>query len=157
MAVYERTAWIRAPLDDVWRFHSTPTGLVAVSPTWLRLVVERAAGPEGRPTDEFSEGTEVTLSIRPFGLGPRQRWTSRIVSRTREPDRAEFRDEMLDGPFTTWVHTHRFEATAGGTRMTDRVRYELPLGPAHGLSRLAWPGFALVFADRHRRTRANLE
>lgn len=153
MAVYERTTRIRAPLETVWQFHSSPDGLAAVSPSWLRLRVERVTGPDGRPVEGFAAGTEVTLSVRPFGLGRRQRWTSRIVARERRAERAEFRDEMLDGPFRRWVHTHRFEAVPSGTRMTDRVEYELPLG----LSGVARPGFALVFADRHRRTRAILE
>lgn len=153
MAVYERTTRIRAPLETVWQFHSAPDGLAAVSASWLRLRVERVTGPDGRPAEGFAAGTEVTLSVRPFGLGRRQSWTSRIVARERRAERAEFRDEMLDGPFRRWVHTHRFEAVPRGTRMTDRVAYELPLG----LSGVARPGFALVFADRHRRTRALLE
>jgi ligand-binding SRPBCC domain-containing protein len=33
-----------------------------------------------------------------------------------------------------WIHTHRFEGTAGGVVMRDRVEYELPLG---ALGRLA--------------------
>lgn len=157
MAVYERTARIHAPLEDVWQFHSSPDGLAAVSPRWLELAVERIVDPDGGPTDEFTEGTEVTLSVRPFGIGPRQRWTSRIVSRLRGDSHAEFEDVMLDGPFPRWHHTHRFEAVRGGTRMTDRVEYELPLGLLEGLSWIGWPGFAVVFADRHRRTRAHLE
>jgi ligand-binding SRPBCC domain-containing protein len=64
---------------------------------------------------------------------------------------------MAEGPFRRWHHTHRFQAVDGGTRLTDRVEYQLPLGRAAGLSWIAWPGFAAVFASRHRRTRRHLE
>jgi ligand-binding SRPBCC domain-containing protein len=37
-------------------------------------------------------------------------------------------DVQLRGPFRLWHHTHRFEPYEGGTRMTDVVRYRLPLG-----------------------------
>lgn len=158
MAVYERTTLVRAPLDEVWQFGTTVEGLEAVTPGWLGLRVESVVGPDGEPDPgELVEGSEVTLSMRPFGVGPRQSWTSRVTRLRRTDDRGEFRDEMLDGPFRRWHHAHRFDAVPDGTRLTDRVEYQLPLGPARGLSTLAWPGFAAMFAYRHRRTRQLLE
>jgi ligand-binding SRPBCC domain-containing protein len=158
MAVFERSVSLRAPLDEVWAFHTTVEGLEAVTPGWLDLRLESHRRPDGESGDgELLEGSEVTLSIRPLGVGPRQRWTSRIIRRERSDDRGEFIDEMIDGPFPKWQHTHRFESIPEGTRLTDRVEYELPLGPASGLSGLGWPGFAAVFAQRHRATKRRLE
>lgn len=158
MAVYRRSSLVRAPLDEVWAFSLSVDGLVAVTPAWFNLAVERVVGPDGEPdSDELVEGSEVTLSMRPFGIGPRQSWTSRITHRERTDRHGEFQDRMVDGPFRRWHHTHRFEAVDGGTRLTDRVEYEFTLGPAAGLSGLAWPGFAAVFAARHRATRRELE
>lgn len=158
MAVFERSVSVRAPLDKVWAFHTTVGGLEAVTPDWLDLRLESHVDPDGDPRNgELVEGGEVTLSIRPLGLGPRQYWTSRVTRRERGEERGELVDEMVDGPFPRWQHTHRFETTPEGTRLTDRVEYELPLGPASGLSGLAWPGFAVVFAQRHRATKRQLE
>lgn len=158
MAVYERSTSIRAPLETVWQFHSTVDGLVAITPDWLGLTVESVVGPDGEPDPEVLEaGSEVTLAVRPFGVGPRDAWTSRITHRERHGEAAELRDEMVDGPFPRWHHTHRFAAEPGGTWLVDRVEYELPLGPARGLSGLGWPGFEAMFAYRHRRARQFLE
>lgn len=158
MAVYRRSSLVRAPFEAVWDFHSTVEGLLAVTPDWFDLRVERAIGQDGATDpEELLEGCELTLSMRPLGVGPRQSWTSRITHRERTGNRGEFRDVMVEGPFERWHHTHRFEAVDGGTQLTDRVEYRLPLGPAAGLSGLAKPGFAAMFADRHRRTRRWLE
>lgn len=158
MAVFERSSVIHAPLDEVWRVHATVDGLEDVTPDWFDLQVESVVGPSGEPhRGELVEGCEVTLSVRPFGIGPRRSWTSHITHHERGDDRAEFRDVMADGPFRRWRHTHRFVAVPAGTRLTDRVEYQLRLGPARGLSALAWPGFAAVFDYRHRRAKRLLE
>ena len=157
MAVYEHRSRVAAPLADVWEFHTHVDGLAAVTPSWMNLRVESSRGPDGEPDPTvLAEGSEVTLSLRPFGVGPRQRWTSRIVSFERRPEAAWFRDEMVEGPFARWVHTHRFHRQGGETVMTDRVEYRLPRVPP-GLSTLGWPFFEAMFAYRHRRARELLE
>jgi ligand-binding SRPBCC domain-containing protein len=157
MAVYERSTVVSAPLEDVWEVHSTIDGLLALTPGWMNMRVEAVRGPGGDPDPEVLEaGAEIDMAVRPLGVAPRQTWTSRIVERAHEGDSAYFRDEMRDGPFGRWLHTHQFEAVEGGTRITDHVEYELgrPLG---ALSGLAWPGFEAMFTYRHRRTKAHIE
>ena len=157
MAVYERRSRVAAPLAEVWAFYSRVDGLAAVTPTWMNLRVESSRGPGGEPDPEDLEaGTEVTMSVRPFGVGPRMRWTSRIVELERRDGAAWFRDEMLDGPFPRWVHTHRFHAQGEETVTTDRVEYRLPL-VSGSLSTLGWPFFEPLFAYRHHRARELLE
>lgn len=157
MARYRRRTTVSAPLEAVWEFHTDVQGLVEVTPEWMRLRVESVRGPTGdRDRTVLETGAEVTLSVRPFGVGPRQSWTSRIVERERRDDVAWFRDRMIDGPFPRWVHSHRFEAVRAGTSMTDLVHYELPNVP-RPLSGVGWPCLEPLFAYRHRRTRDVLE
>lgn len=157
MAVYERSTVIDAPLAEVWDFHSTPDGLRGVSPDWLGLRVDAVRGPDGDPDPELLvEGTEMDLSVKPFGAFPRQSWRARIVERTRSDDAAVFRDVMVEGPFERWEHTHRFRALGSGTQLIDHVVYRLR-SPFGGVSSLAKPVFEGMFRKRHAMTRAHLE
>jgi len=160
MATYQREVRVDAPLDEVWAFHSRIDGLTALTPDWMHLRVERVDTPDGTDAaadDALDVGSEIRLSLRPFGVGPRQRWVSRITRRERADGTAVFEDVMDDGPFPTWRHTHRFYAVSeGATLVRDRLEYELPvvgglLGP------LGWLGFEPMFRDRHRRTKRLLE
>ena len=45
-----------------------------------------------------------------------------------------FVDEQRVGPYKTWIHSHRLEEVEQGTRMTDEIRYQMPLGPLGGLA-----------------------
>jgi ligand-binding SRPBCC domain-containing protein len=159
MAVYTRRTRVDAPLDDVWEFHSRVDGLEALTPSWMHLRVEAVRGPDGEPDPDVLEaGSRARLSIRPFGLGPRQRWVIHIVSREEYDGAGAFVDEMERGPFRTWRHTHRFFADGDGTILSDRVEYELPLGPlGSALGPLGKIGFEPMFSARHRQTRELLE
>lgn len=156
MAVYHHRGWVDAPLETVWAFHDSIEGLRALTPAWFALRVESVVGPDGTPDPPVLEvGSEVRLSMRPLGLGPRQRWTSRIVARERRADDAWFRDQMVGGPFPRWVHTHRFRRRDGGTEVTDRVEYRLPRLPRM-LDAVATIGFEPLFAYRHRALRRHV-
>ncbi|WP_007510336.1 SRPBCC family protein [Pseudofrankia saprophytica] len=83
---------------------------------------ERAVG--GVTSGLIGEGEEVTWRARHFGLPITM--TSRVTA-LEFPVR--FVDEQVKGPFKSFRHVHEFEATSGGTVMTDRVRFTAPLGP----------------------------
>jgi ligand-binding SRPBCC domain-containing protein len=155
MAVYQRRTRVDAPLDAVWEFHSRASGLEALTPGWMNLRVESVTGPDGDSDPEILEaGSRIRASLRPFDVGPRQRWTSVITERSRDDGSARFRDEMEGGPFPRWEHTHRFFADGSETVVDDRVVYALPLGAlGDAAGPLARVGFEPMFRYRHRRTR----
>ena len=156
MVVFEARSRIEAPFEEVWAFHDGIDGLVALTPEVLALRVEAVRGPDGDPDPPvLVPGSEVRLSLKPLGVGPRVQWTSRITERAETDDAAHFRDEMTYGPFRRWDHTHRFRAVDGATLMIDRIEYVPPLSP------LAIPfsqtGLRVMFRMRHRALRDLLE
>lgn len=159
MPTYSRRARVAAPLSRVWAFHSHVDGLEALTPGFMNLRVEAVRSPGGETDPKLLDvGTEVRLSVRPFGVGPRRRWTSRVTDRVESEGSAWFRDEMVDGPFSRWVHTHQFFGDGNRTVVVDRVEYELPCGlVGEALGPVAVAGFEPLFRERHRRTRRQLE
>ena len=83
---------------------------------------ERAVA--GRTAGLIGLGESVTWEAR--HLGVRQRLTSAVTAFDRP---AHFRDAMTAGAFRTFAHDHRFEATDGGTVMTDDIVFRSPFGP----------------------------
>ena len=157
MARYQRRTRVAAPLDDVWAFHSRIEGLEALTPDWMNLRVETVRGPDGEEDPTVLEaGTLIWLSTRPFGVGPRQEFVSRIVSREEGEGTATFTDDMVRGPFRRWEHTHRFFADGDETVVEDDVQYEFPAGD-RVLGPLSVVGFEPMFRYRHRKTRELLE
>lgn len=159
MPIYERETRVAAPLAEVWSFYSRISGLEAVTPGWMGLQVESVTGPDGESDpDVLTEGSRVRLSVRPFGVGPRRPWTSVIVEREERDGAASFTDEMVEGPFPRWAHTHRFFADGRATVVRDRVEYRLPGGSVGDLvGPLARAGLDPMFRYRHRKTKELLE
>ena len=159
MATYTRETRVRAPLEDVWAFHSTLDGLEALTPAFMHLEVRSVTGPDGDPDpDVLAAGTRVELAMQPFGVGPRTDWTTVITDRSEGDGTARFRDVMAEGPFPTWEHTHRFVADGDATVVSDRVEYALPGGAVgRAVSPLGWVGFEPMFRARHRKTKALLD
>lgn len=140
--VLERYQVVARPREEVFAFFAEPRNLEAITPGFLRF---RILPPV--PTD-IAEGTLIDYQLRLYGLP--FRWRTRIAS--VEPGRS-FVDVQLRGPYALWEHTHRFEDVPWGTRVTDRVRYTLPLGP---LGALAHPLLVRRTLERifdHRRER----
>jgi len=109
--------WVPAPLAEVSRFFADEKNLEALTPPWMTFhVVEKS-------TPEICEGTRLRYRLRLHGVP--LRWES-LITRWR-PDTG-FVDEQVLGPYSLWRHQHAFEPLAGGTLVTDRVRYKMPLG-----------------------------
>jgi len=159
MPVFEAETHVDAPLDEVWDFHSRIDGLIDLTPDWMGMSIGDVVGPDGEPDPGIlEEGSRVDVSLKPFGVIPGFSWTSVILERGRTEETAEFKDEMVEGPFKKWVHTHSFEATNDGTVVRDRVEFELPLWM---LGRFGSPFFRLnagrMFSQRHKKTKEILE
>jgi ligand-binding SRPBCC domain-containing protein len=103
------------------------------------LVFDLSLDVDEHLASQVSSGEQAVAGVTSgrIGLGEQVTWrathfgvpftmTSRVTQLER-PHR--FVDEQVRGPFTRWRHEHVFEATAGGTRMVDRIEFDAPLGP----------------------------
>jgi ligand-binding SRPBCC domain-containing protein len=116
MPVFEASQVLPRPLEEAFDFFRSPANLVRISPPELHMALV-----EGPALVEL--GSRIVLKGRRWGIP--QRIVSEITA--FEPP-ATFTDTQVEGPFRKWVHTHRFEAVPGGTRVHDRVEYEPPGG-----------------------------
>ncbi len=121
--VLEREQRIAATRRDVFDFFSDPANLARLTPGGLNFRIL------GARTVRLETGSRLEYRIRWTVL--RLRWVTRI---TRWVPHSEFEDVQEEGPYRTWIHTHRFDDEGDHVVMRDRVEYDLPFGP---LGRLA--------------------
>lgn len=121
--VLERVQTIAAPRRAVFDFFSDPANLARLTPAGLNFRIF------GVPPVRLETGSRLEYRIRWTVL--QLRWVTRI---TRWVPESEFEDVQEEGPYRTWIHTHRFEEAGDRVVMSDRVEYDLPFGP---LGRLA--------------------
>lgn len=144
-STFHSSTSVAASAEALFEFHSNPGNITQVMPPTLRLVKLKTDGTA-------QEGRLIELECRDWGFLP-MRW--KCQWKTVLPPRLLV-DEMLKGPFTQFVHEHRFEPLPeGGCMMHDTITY------AFGRS---WWGkcisetlvrcyLHLLFAYRHARTR----
>jgi hypothetical protein len=139
----ERTQLVPAPRGAVFAFFADARNLEAITPDFLRF---RVITP-GPIRMEAGALIDYRLSLHGLGFG----WRTRIE--VWEPE-VRFVDVQLSGPYRRWRHTHRFEdAPGGGTRVSDRVEYELPLGPLGDLAHALFVRRSLSRIFDHRQAR----
>ena len=118
-----REQHIPRSVEEIFEFFSAVENLEAITPDYLRFRVIT-------PTPlELRAGALIDYRLQLFRVP--FTWRTRIES-WDPPHR--FVDTQLRGPYSYFHHTHRFEAVDGGTRMTDSLYYELPLGPLGSLA-----------------------
>lgn len=120
----ERVQFIPRPRSEVFSFFSDATNLERITPPFLHF---RIVTPT--PID-IHEGALLDYRLSLFGIP--FAWRTRIE--VFEPDR-RFIDNQIRGPYRLWRHLHEFEEADGGTRMLDRVEYDVPFGPLGNLAR----------------------
>lgn len=147
MAEFVKRSRIAVPAEDVFRWHARPGALERLTPPWTTLeVIERRGGIEN--------GDRVTFKLP---VGPTHvRW---VAEHRDYIEGRQFRDVQIEGPFSRWEHTHRFEPDGpSASYLEDRITYELPLGGI-GASLgdpFVRPMLEQMFAYRHETTAQDL-
>jgi len=116
--VVEREQFVPRPLHEVFSFFADAANLERITPPKLHFRILSRLPVDMHP------GAVIDYQLSLFGVP--FRWRTLIES--FDVGR-QFIDVQLRGPYRSWRHVHDFESVAGGTRMRDRVDYEMPLGP----------------------------
>lgn len=119
---------IPADVERVWAFFATPRNLDELTPPDLKFRILTAVPQQMYP------GLLIEYRISPLA-GVWLRWVTEI---RHMREREYFVDEQRLGPYRLWYHEHHFEAVPGGTKMTDRVTYEIGWGPLGRLAGKLW-------------------
>jgi uncharacterized protein len=148
MPEFRKQVRVPVPVGELFAWHERPGAFLRLSPPWDRPEVVSHTGG-------IRDGARVVLRVH---AGPvPTTWT--LEHRDYIAGR-QFRDVMLEGPFSRWEHTHAFtEAGPQQSVLDDHIVYELPLG---GIGDLVGGGFAQrtlarVFAYRHALMLGDLE
>jgi len=104
-------------LPETFAIFEDPYNLARITPPWLNFRVTSSERVQMR------KGTEIHYVIRWLKLPVR--WKTVITG--YDPP-YKFVDEQERGPYTLWRHHHTFEETPEGTKVKDRVQYQLPFG-----------------------------
>lgn len=115
--LFEAEQFVPRPKAEVFAYFCSEKNLEALTPPWLNFKVL------GKSTPEIQQGTLIDYVLKIYGVPIK--W--RTLIEVWKPGEA-FVDTQLRGPYKKWHHTHTFEDVPGGTRMTDRVIYQVPLG-----------------------------
>lgn len=114
---YRASVRLPRPLSEVFPFFSDAYNLETLTPPWLKFEVLTP-----RPI-EMAAGAIIDYRLKVRGLP--MRWKSEITA--WEPP-YRFVDEQRRGPYSLWVHEHRFREEDGYTIAEDSIRYAVPGG-----------------------------
>ena len=117
MQILEKSIIIDCPVKKAFDFHSDTNNLKKITPDSIKVKILKMDLP-------LKEGSEILLDITQFGF-LKNKWLIRL---TEFKENSQITDTQISGPFKSWVHEHIFEEAAGKTKMTDKIRYELPFG-----------------------------
>lgn len=116
MTRFDWATRVQASVDAVAGFHALPGAIRRLTPPLVPMTLHRM--------DPLAEGSvsEFTLWFGPLPV----RWTALHLD---VDPQGGFTDIQIDGPFRSWIHTHRYEPDhSGDLRIVERVDYEHQAG-----------------------------
>ena len=113
----KKSIMINCSVRKAFEFHSDTNNLKKITPDSIKVKIPRMDLP-------LKKGSEIELEISQFGF-LKNNW---LIKLTEFKENSLITDTQMKGPFKNWVHDHIFEEVEGKTKMTDRIRYELPFG-----------------------------
>ena len=116
---YKKEQLIKAPLEEVWDFISSPENLKKITPDYMGFDITS----EGLPEKMYA-GMIISYIVSPV-FGIKTPWVTEITH-VREGE--FFVDEQRVGPYAHWHHQHILEETEEGVLMKDIVSYRPPFG-----------------------------
>lgn len=116
ISTFRQAQWIAKPVEAVFPFFANAANLEQITPPWLRFEILN-------PNVRMGRGSLIDYKLRVHGVP--LHWQSEIVE-WDPPHR--FVDVQRSGPYTLWIHEHRFEAQDSGTMVHDTVQYAAPGG-----------------------------
>jgi len=145
--ILERHQIVPLPRGQVFSFFADARNLEAITPAFLHFSILPPV-----PVS-LAEGSRIDYRLSLFGIP--FHWRTRIAA--WQPG-VRFVDVQERGPYALWHHTHTFRDVEGGTQVSDRVEYALPLGvlgeAAHPI--MVGRTLARIFDHRHERVAALL-
>ena len=138
-----RTQTVPAPIEQIWEYFSKPANLNELTPADMHFEIVH------NDAEEMHPGQLIEYRVKFMPL-VRSRWLTEIA---HVQPLAYFVDEQRIGPYKFWYHEHLFEPIPEGTRITDRVTYQLPFGPLGDLVHLVWVKNRLNGIFNYRTTR----
>jgi ligand-binding SRPBCC domain-containing protein len=118
MYVFKKKIILKAEIDQVWDFFSSPDNLKKITPPHMGFQI--VTGGEGK----MYPGQMISYKVKPVAGIPLT-WVTEI---THVESKKYFVDEQRFGPYSMWHHEHHFKIVDDGIEMTDIVSYVLPLG-----------------------------
>lgn len=116
----ETKQFLRANIDTVWKFMSSPKNLAKITPSYMEFHI---ITDEEQIKTAYS-GQIIEYTVSPI-LGIKMHWVTEI---THLVEKKYFVDEQRFGPYSFWHHQHFIKEVEGGVEMIDIIHYKLPLG-----------------------------
>jgi ligand-binding SRPBCC domain-containing protein len=118
MHILKSKVILKASLEEVWDFFSSPSNLKKITPPAMGFNI--ISGGEGK----MYPGQIISYKVKPVAGIPLT-WVTEI---THVEPLKFFVDEQRFGPYSMWHHEHHFREVEHGVEMTDIVTYVLPFG-----------------------------
>lgn len=117
MTTIKLTTTIKAPINKVFDLARN------IDIHKLSTSKSKETAIDGVVSGLINKGETVTWRGKHFGIYLTHK---SIIPEMQIP--TYFVDEMLEGRFKKFKHTHTFQEINGGTIMTDKIEYETPFG-----------------------------